>query len=122
MGYNVQAGKYLIFNIDEMLVKILYKTPFLIHITRIIQSTYLVNFEREVLDRKDVKKDRMFKLCWQNKPSDWQVTQYIQGGGGAVCVTHEKSIQTRALSTNEIQFSSQFLFTPWRSGIPIFQI
>lgn len=60
LGYYVQVEKYLIFNIDETLVKI-YKTPFLIHI--IMTSTYRVNFEREVLEGKDVKKDRMFKLC-----------------------------------------------------------
>lgn len=60
LGYYVQAGKYLIFNIDETLVMI-YKTPFLIDI--IMASTCRVNFEREVLEGEDVKKDRMFKLC-----------------------------------------------------------
>lgn len=52
----------VIFSIHEMLVKI-YNNLFLIHITRIMTSTYRVNFEREVLEGKDVKKDRMFKLC-----------------------------------------------------------
>lgn len=53
-----------------------------------IQSLFLLTSEREVLEGKDVKEDKMLKLCWQNKLSDWQVTRTSRDGlgGGCVCV------------------------------------
>lgn len=90
------SGKVLlIFNNDEMLVKI-YKIPFLIHITRIMTSTFRVNFGRKSWKRKTLKRIECLSCVDRtNRQTDKWRSTYSAGGG--LCVWPVKRAFRHAL-------------------------